>query len=645
MTGIDDPSITGPHSGVDNIPVTVASPMPLGPRDLSQVEPIFHPHVERFYARLPQAWRVMDARQEWTTKRWLAGALSASAEMDDILAEIWGARPVGPIRATPYPAGMSASELQAWLNNRQARPSGLGDPALARPAWLPWMAQLAGVALPQGASVTEQRDSIRYATSGWHAGNSDAISSAARSALRGSKFSRVIPGWRPDERQSGRKSTQWDITIITRTSETPNPQAVLDAIISKGVKPSGTWLYHAAYEAPWQVIEALRPTWLDWERTRNIDGDTFHDTTWTELEETGLSYGDVPGQKFDNASFEQGTASWTATGGSIEPVAGGVDGFGAARLTSLGTVSAAYTRVNLLPDPSLEAGVSRVRLGAVRSGVVAQPVTWSDVVAAPDGQRYGYVNITSNSSASQSQADTSVRFDPVAITAGVTYRFQLAVNCTGGQTGWAHLGVEWLDSNGVLLAGDTGVVNGPNANSVQLPSSSLWRTLTMTAVAPTGAAQVRLIEYMSVLEPGVTRTMRFDTGLIERQDTSDGTWFAGTQNVPASTPGIDVRQTQAKSANYREDYRVAINLRPLDRACRLRVLAQFANSSGGLVDQQIVDLGVQQPGGWRRSGVATFRTDQFAATIDVTLQFREMINGQQVDIDATELRSYTGGSS
>jgi hypothetical protein len=645
VTGIDDPSITGPNSGLDNIPVTVASPMPLGPRDLSLVEPIFHPFVERFYERLPQVWRVMDARQEWTLKRWLAGMCAASCDMDDMLYEMWGSRPVGPIRATPYPAGMSSAELQAWLDARQSRPSGLGDPAVARPAWLPWMAQLAGVALPPGIPISEQRDAIRYATSGWHAGNSASISAAARSALRSSKFSRVIPGWRPDERESGRKSTQWDVTIITRTSETPSPQAVLDAIISKGVKPAGVFLYHAAYEAPWQVIEALRPTWLDWERTRNLDGETFHDTTWTELEETGLSYADVPGQKFDNASFEAGVASWTASGGSIEPVAGGVDGFGAARLTSLGTVSAAYTRTNLFPDPSFEQGVSRARLGAVRTGVTAQPVTWSDVVQAPDGSRYGYVNITSNSSASNAQADTSVRFDPVPVTAGVTYRFQLAANCTGGQTGWAHLGVEWLDANGVVLTGDAGVVNGANAQNTQLPSSSLWRTLTLTAAAPTGAAQVRLVEYMAVLEPGVTRTMRFDTLLIERQDTSDGTWFAGSVNVPASTPGIDVKQTSAKPANYREDYRVAINIRPLDRALRLRVLAQFANSSGSLVDQQIVDLGVQQPGGWRRTGVATFRTDQFAATIDVTLQFREMINGQLVDIDATELRSYTGGSS
>lgn len=50
------------------------------------------------------------------------------------------------------------------------------------------------------------------------------------------------------------------------------------AVIEAGMKPAGVILHHKTFEATWDVIEAQRPTWDDWEAAGS----------WTEIEETGL---------------------------------------------------------------------------------------------------------------------------------------------------------------------------------------------------------------------------------------------------------------------------------------------------------------------------------------------------------------------
>lgn len=231
--------------------------------------------VQRLYDRLPEVHRTMDAvDRTWSFKRYLAGMLSPAADIDVMITAIAGDRPIGP--AAPEPWALPSDELAAWRENRRNRASALGDPNQASAAWLPWLAQIVGARLDSGASEEEKRDTIRFATSGWRAGTRGAIVDAAKSALTGTQYARVLPHTKvvSDDLEAG---TPWDITIITRTSETPDPDIVLGAILRKGVKPAGAVLWHKSYNASWATLEAERPTWADW------DG-----STWTEIEETGL---------------------------------------------------------------------------------------------------------------------------------------------------------------------------------------------------------------------------------------------------------------------------------------------------------------------------------------------------------------------
>ena len=141
--------------------------------------PVMSPLVDRLYQQLPEVYRVLDAADRtWTLKRYLAGVLNSAGTWDDLITAIAGDHPIGP--ATPEPRGLPLDELAVWRLLRQSRPSALGDPDQAQPAWLPWLAQIVGARLDPGASVAEQRDTVRYTTSGWRAGTRGAIAEIGR---------------------------------------------------------------------------------------------------------------------------------------------------------------------------------------------------------------------------------------------------------------------------------------------------------------------------------------------------------------------------------------------------------------------------------------------------------------------------------
>lgn len=231
--------------------------------------------VDRLYQRLPEVYRTMDARdQTWTLKRYLYAAMRQAGEIDDMIEQLAGERPVGP--ASPEPWGLQPDELENWRAARLNRDSLLGDPVNAPAEWLAWLAQLVGAKLDPAATEAEQRDTIRFATSGYRAGTRGAIADAAQSALTGNRTVQVLPRKKP----SGGvliDGGPWDITIVTRTSETPDVGAVLGAVLRKGVKPTGAVLWHQAFEASWDAVEAAYPTWNDRDPK-----------TWQQIEETGL---------------------------------------------------------------------------------------------------------------------------------------------------------------------------------------------------------------------------------------------------------------------------------------------------------------------------------------------------------------------
>jgi hypothetical protein len=231
--------------------------------------------VHRLYYRLPEIFRVLDAADScWTFKRYLAGVLELAGQIDDLINGIAGTDAIGP--SAPQPWGLSTSELAVWLANRTQQTSILGDPVAADLAWLLWLGQLVGAQINPAATEQEQRDTIRYATSGYRGGTRQAIIDAAKSALTGTQRVALLLRQKP----SGgaiMPGTVWDLTIVTRPSETADPAEVLAAVNRKGVKPAGVTLWVYPYEASWADLMADFPLWTD----RNA-------ATWQQQGEAGL---------------------------------------------------------------------------------------------------------------------------------------------------------------------------------------------------------------------------------------------------------------------------------------------------------------------------------------------------------------------
>lgn len=199
--------------------------------------------TERLYARLPELYRAEDLDQDLALKRY------ASVVVDQ------------------------ASLLERVVDRL---PTDLSDPVRADNAWLDWLAQLVGVSLARNLTEGQRRDAVRYSSSGWRAGTRDAVADAARSELTGTKFVE-IKDHTTDVSNPG-VATQWDVRVQTRATETPNPSAVLAAIVSKNAKPAGIKLYHRTYDASWTTLEAQLTTWTAIEARG----------TWDNVQETGL---------------------------------------------------------------------------------------------------------------------------------------------------------------------------------------------------------------------------------------------------------------------------------------------------------------------------------------------------------------------
>lgn len=132
--------------------------------------------------------------------------------------------------------------------------SDLVDPATADAAWLPWLAQAAGVN-PVGDTQT-LRDRIDGAPAARSVGTRAAIVAAARSELvgTGTLYVQVRPasiGYAP--------GGEYDVTIVTLPDETPDAEAVVLAIDTAHAKPAGVNLYHVDYMASVAMITAAYP--------------------------------------------------------------------------------------------------------------------------------------------------------------------------------------------------------------------------------------------------------------------------------------------------------------------------------------------------------------------------------------------------
>lgn len=223
--------------------------------------------TRRVYAALPEVMRTADAQPAtgptFPLLRYLGALLDEAAAVEVLL------------RRIDY---VSPSE-RATSPNLPVLPtddtSDLVDPDTADPGWLQWMGQLVGARIVPGSSPAAARDAIRYASSGYRAGTRAAVADAARSALTGTRYVRVY-----DHSTSSGRGTggAFDVLLVTRGSETPDPGVVLAAVVEKAAKPAGVKLWHLSYSATWATIEAAFPTWA-----------VIEAGTWADVEEAGLA--------------------------------------------------------------------------------------------------------------------------------------------------------------------------------------------------------------------------------------------------------------------------------------------------------------------------------------------------------------------
>ena len=280
--------------------------------------PTYTVTTERLYDKLPDMFIDADAQNEYALKTYLSSVVDYLGVIDLLIARLTYLSQIElqfrkryAQRNTIYTHGdrpIGAPEMGST--------SDLVDPRSADVRWLPWIGQLVGVKITPQMSDLVARDSIEYASSGYRAGSKDAIEKAVRAVLTGSKYAVALPHTMVDGDGNIMPGTTWDLTILTRSSESPSSITVIAAANKPTLKPAGVKLYHRTYQASWDALEASLPFWRDWETV-----------TWDQLEQAGLSYRNIDGNLLSNPSFETGADGWTTFGAASQTaIPGGIDG-------------------------------------------------------------------------------------------------------------------------------------------------------------------------------------------------------------------------------------------------------------------------------------------------------------------------------
>jgi hypothetical protein len=166
-------------------------------------EPIYTDTTERLYQSLPECFRTEDESTNWTLKKFLS-SMGDQLDVIDTLTDRYTYVP--PEEGPGY------------------RTSDLVDPEVAEAPWMPWLAQLVGVALDTSLPLPEQRATIANSILGIKAGSKAAIAAAAGTVLSGSKEVKVYDHSSTSIGNGG----QWDVMLVTKDTETLQNDLPLD---------------------------------------------------------------------------------------------------------------------------------------------------------------------------------------------------------------------------------------------------------------------------------------------------------------------------------------------------------------------------------------------------------------------------------
>lgn len=305
-------------------------------------EPTFSTTTERLYSQLPDVYRDTDAGQGYGFKQYLASIGDVLGDVDLLVARFRYLASTDRVMAKRYAQRFTQYSQQDRVKGAPeiGATSDLVDPLAADEVWLPWIGQLVGVKITPNMGVLEARDAIAFASTGYRSGSKYALEKAVRLVLSGSKYAVALPHTKVDGNGNIIAGTVWDLTILTRSAESPPSAQILAQIDKPTVKPAGVKLYHRTYTASWDALEAALPYWKDW-----------NTTTWDALEQIGLKYADLRGNLLLNPSFEVDASNWVTAGAATQTrQSGGVDGSGQLRVNFSGTGDKATTTTRFALD-------------------------------------------------------------------------------------------------------------------------------------------------------------------------------------------------------------------------------------------------------------------------------------------------------
>lgn len=247
-------------------------------------EPTVSTTTERLYQRLPEVYRTRDAENGWAFKKWLDGIGSRLDELDTLRARFTYVKPNDRRNWEAAGSPLNTYDRDPALEDPEIgfdpvyATSDLLDGRTADAAWLPWIGQLVGSDLSTSYTDVERRNNVVYAFLGYRAGSRASLRNAVLEELTGTKYLQVFDHSKVVGLSSVEPGTEWEVTLVTKPSETPGGADIVGTIERKGAKPAGVKLYHFAYTIIWNDFEARFTTWNDIEAM----------ASWDELEATTI---------------------------------------------------------------------------------------------------------------------------------------------------------------------------------------------------------------------------------------------------------------------------------------------------------------------------------------------------------------------
>lgn len=242
-------------------------------------EPVYSATTEKLWRRLPEVYRTYDEDNDWAFKKFISSFADQLDEVETLSERFFLVgeedyrlltEDLGVTDTYTRPDGLEDDDSPiGYLPMYQT--SDLVDPRTANEEWLPYVAQLYGVQLPND-TVDYQRAAIWYGYTSLKGGSKQALREALQDQLTGDKWVDIY------ERRDGAGGSidspagEWDILVVTRTEETPPGLDLVAEIERRNAKPAGVILHQITYNAPWDDIDTL-----DWTAIEAF-------SNWNELE-------------------------------------------------------------------------------------------------------------------------------------------------------------------------------------------------------------------------------------------------------------------------------------------------------------------------------------------------------------------------